>query len=62
MPEYKATLKFESTATVYIDAEDETSARGKLESITEAELREGTLWERLFKTIVNPQVISIERE
>lgn len=57
---YKATLRFESTAIVYVDAGNETEARAKLEALTEAEIREATQWQYLFGALSNRTVIAIE--
>lgn len=64
MPEYKATLSFESTAVCYIEADDEAGAKEALESISVADLRQATQWDQLFKTITNLSASSIviERE
>ncbi len=59
MPEYKATLRFESTAVCYIDADDEAGAKAALESLTVAGLRQATQWNQLFKTLTNLSASSI---
>ncbi len=60
MPEYKASLKFESTAIVYIEAADEAAATVALEAISETDLRQATLWENLFVDLANRSVLAIE--
>ncbi len=64
MPEYKATLSFESTAVCYVDAENEAGAKAALENLTVADLRKATQWYQLFKTITNLSAsdIVIEKE
>lgn len=60
MPEYKATLRFESTAIVYIEANDEDSATAALEAISEADLRQATQWRDLFSDLAARTVLAIE--
>ncbi len=62
MTEYKATLEFKSRATVYIEAEDQAAATIALKSISEADLRAGTQWRDLFKTLSEFTVVDIIEE
>jgi hypothetical protein len=62
MAYYKATLKFESCAECWVEADDEAGARAVLENISEADLRQATLWKDLFRAINNRSVISIAEQ
>lgn len=62
MPLYKATLKFESCAIVWIEADDQTAATASLEAISEADLRNSTLWADLFIALASRSVVEIEEQ
>ncbi len=61
MPEYKATLRYTISSECWLEAEDETAARAKLEALTVPELRQATQWRDLFVEISDQTVIGIEK-
>lgn len=59
---YKGVVKFTSCAEVWFEAADQTAANAHMENITEAEIRQETLWADIFKDISAQEVVSVEEQ